>query len=457
MLSADLLKRWEIDRAVLYAVATRAWQFPAGLATTLLIARHFTPSVQGYYYTFSTLLGLQSLVDMGLQWVLLHFASHEWSRLSADAGGRVSGDAESLGRLAAVARLSRRWFLGTTALYLIAVGAVGGWLFVQEPSEVAWRLPWACALLMAAGSLLLSPQVALLEGCNQVLRVNRARFGQAVSASVCVWLAMIAGAQLWTVVVAFGMQFVWEAWLVHVAYRRFWASLSEGAKAGLDWRAEVWPLQWRIGIQSVLRWLAYQLFTPVMFYFHGAEVAGRMGMSWAILSSIQLAAFAPVRTSAPRLGILIAQRRYAELDNRFARVTILATAAFLVALAGFYGLLVLLPDLGRAWAHELAGRFLPPSDIAVLGVGLLALHLGQCLGVYIRAHKKDPLLRVLVVSNLVIGGLVAGLGAKYGPSAAAAGFAAAAVLLTLPGVSWTWWTTRRAWHLDSPPVTAETA
>ena len=73
MLAEGVLKRWDVDRAVFYAVAARAWQFPAGLVTVLLIAEFFTPAVQGYYYTAKQLMGLVFIFlgELGRGWDLL--------------------------------------------------------------------------------------------------------------------------------------------------------------------------------------------------------------------------------------------------------------------------------------------------------------------------------------------------------------------------------------------------
>ena len=53
------LNRLEMDRAVFYAVLARAWQLMAGPVTMVLIAWNFSPAVQGYYYTFWSMIALQ--------------------------------------------------------------------------------------------------------------------------------------------------------------------------------------------------------------------------------------------------------------------------------------------------------------------------------------------------------------------------------------------------------------
>jgi len=447
-----LLRYFDIDRPVAYALAMRCWQFPAGLVTAILIALCFSPELQGYFYTISTLVALQTFVDLGLPVVVLHVASHEWPALRRSADGEVAGDQVALERLAGLVLFSTRWFTGAAGIFVVVAGGAGLWLFGRESHDVVWLLPLCAVILLAAVSVALSPRIATLEGCQQVLAVNRTRFFQAVTGSVAVWVAMWTGAGLWTIVVASAVQLAWELHLVWGAYRSFFQSLARVVPR-LGWHREVWPLQWRMGVQSVVRYFAFYLFTPVMFAAHGAEVAGRMGMTWSVLLNIQLAAFVWVRTRAPRYGELIARREFAQLDRDFFRGMTVSLAAILAALAA---LVLVLASLANSSVHaftSLAGRFLEPSTVLVFGAGLIPIHIAQCLSVYLRSHKQDPLLGVMVLSNTLIGLAVFWFGSRSGPLAAGWGFTAVATLVTMPGVAWIWFVSRRHWHaLPAPPI-----
>lgn len=439
------LRYFDIDRPVAYALAMRCWQFPAGLVTTILIALCFSPELQGYFYTISTLLALQTFVDLGLPVVVLHVASHEWPSLRFDARGEVTGDDIARERLAGLVAFSTRWFTWAALVFAGAVGIAGGWLFGREATDVAWPLPMCSVILLAATSVALSPRIAALEGCQQVLAVNRTRFWQAVTGSLAVWGSMAAGAGLWTIVVASCVQLAWELQLVWGSYHAFFRSLSRVVPR-LQWRHEVWPLQWRMGVQSVVRYFAFYLFTPVMFAFHGAEVAGRMGMTWSVLMNIQLAAFVWVRTRAPRYGELISRRNYATLDREFFRGMTVSLAAVLAALAALVLLVIGLGNSGVPALRSLAHRFLEPYTLLVFGVGLIPIHVAQCFSVYLRSHKQDPLLGIMVVSNTLIGLAVFWFGSRYGPLAAGWGFTVVAMLVTMPGVAAIWLICRRQWH-----------
>jgi len=48
----------------------------------VVIARFLTPSEQGYYYTFNSLVALQIVFELGFSFVILQLAAHERAQLS---------------------------------------------------------------------------------------------------------------------------------------------------------------------------------------------------------------------------------------------------------------------------------------------------------------------------------------------------------------------------------------
>ena len=94
-----LLNRIEVDRAVFYAVTARGWQFLAAPITVLLIAKFFSMDIQGFYYTFWSLVALQTLFEFSLQQVIINFASHEWQKLSLSDDGEIQGNPDAVSRL----------------------------------------------------------------------------------------------------------------------------------------------------------------------------------------------------------------------------------------------------------------------------------------------------------------------------------------------------------------------
>ena len=123
-----VLQRFEVDRAIFYGLVTKLWSLCSGPVTATVIATRFTPEIQGYYYTFATILALQVFIELGLGTVIIQFVSHEWSKLSFGKSGTIEGDTDSLSRLSSIAKIAFKWYVIAAVLVTFGVG-IGGFFF----------------------------------------------------------------------------------------------------------------------------------------------------------------------------------------------------------------------------------------------------------------------------------------------------------------------------------------
>lgn len=435
------VNRWEVDQAVFYALCLRAWQFLAGPVSIVVIGTFFTREIQGYYYTFASLIALQSFFELGLHIVIINVSSHEWSRLHLDAAGEIQGDAAARARLISLGKKLFAWYAAAAILFALGVGSAGGWFLAQrQPIGLAWVWPWGALVAISAVALAQLPYIVLLEGCGQMPVVNRYRLGQVMTANVVVWGAIAGGAGLWAGVVAAAVQVFWNGLLIAKRFGPFFRAFRAPLDGpSVDWQAELWPMQWRLGVSAIFNYFAFQLFTPVIFHYHGAVAAGQMGMTWQIATVLQAVALAWVQARGPLFGRLVAQQQWAELDRVYFRLSEISTVV--VALGA------LLIGGGVWFLHwtefRLAPRFLGPLPTALLLAAIVAYHIPNCQALYIRAHKRDPLFPLSVTSSIVMGLSVWYCGRHYGPLGAASAYLTVVVCLVLPWQTVIWWKCRR--------------
>ncbi len=131
----------------------KSWQAGAVLLGLFLIGMYFPPEVQGFYYTFASLVAYQSFVDLGLYLVISNVASHEWSKLSLAKDGSIEGDPQALSRLVSLGRFVLRWYAVAALVFFMLAGGSGYWFLgkAQTPG-IDWQLPWL--LHIAFSSLL---------------------------------------------------------------------------------------------------------------------------------------------------------------------------------------------------------------------------------------------------------------------------------------------------------------
>ena len=430
----------------MFAVWSKVWSLFATPITLLLISFYLEPEVQGLYYIFLSLIALQAFVELGFCIVITQFASHEWANLSLDDSGFISGDERSRLRLISLGRLVFKWYAWASVIFILLVGA-GGYLFLSQSPDlgVSWKGPWFFLVLVAGLQFWTLPFLSLLEGCGQVHAIYRFRFIQGIIMTLAMWLAMNLEVGLWMAVVGAATGLISSLYLILISYRKFFHSFfSIQPEDGMCWREEIWPMQWRLAICGGMNYFMYSLYTPILFYYHGPVIAGQMGMTWHLVIALGSLAMAWVTTKAPRFGILVAQKNYAELDRFFFR-----TAGISMGVISLGAVVLWLLIFGlNYFQHPLAQRILSPLPFGMFIAGAVLGQIAQCQAAYLRAHKQEPFLVYNIVYGITNGILVWWLGSRFGALGASAGYLLVMSLVSVPLGSYIWIKCRKKWHAD---------
>ncbi len=423
-----------VNRAVGYMLITRGWQFFSAPVTIYLIYKFFGEDLQGYYYLFQSLLAAQIFFELGLNHILSLLASHEWSHLKFNEAGEVTGEQRALERLSTISRFGDRWYRLMILLFLPGL-IFGGLIVIQNPDQPTsfWKFPWVAAVVLNAISLTYQPRLAVLEGCNQVATVNFVRMFQAVIGSLVVWAAILSGWGIWTVAAANFVRLSWEVYLVNVRYRTMFKSLKSNSETDrFSWKDEAWPLQWRLAIQSIGGYFSSYFFIPVIDQFYGKAAAGRMGMTWSIVSNLQAASLSWVQTRMPEFGMLVAKRKIAELEQKMLRIGAISVSLFLSAGGAFVAGVWLLTYFNS----DAANRFLTPGQIGFLVLATLFLQVSWVMHSYVRLFKKDPFLLQNVISASITGVSAVYFGRHYGVTGIVVSYFLISICYTIPVSSW---------------------
>ncbi|NQV25887.1 MAG: hypothetical protein HQ518_16125 [Rhodopirellula sp.] len=446
-MNSGALSQWlGIDKAVVFGLASRVWQLVAGPVTAILITGQFSPELQGYYYTFSGALAWQAFVELGLHAIIIYFVSHEWQKLSLDENNRLSGDQHALGRLLSFGRQLNRWYSGVACAFVVLAGTGGLAFFWPGDPQISWIPQWLSLVLLTSGTLWLIPYVAILEGCNQVETVNRYRFWLGVAGNITVWTCLLMDAQLWTIVASAAVRFLGDFSLVAVRYRNFFRRfLTPFEEVSFPWKEEVWPMQWRAAVQSIAGYFGLAFVIPIIFWYHDSALAGQMGLSWTLLVVIQGVGQAWIQPRIPTFGMLIAKRDFLALNQLFRRVLLVSSSIILLgvfAFAGFvWGLTAWQAEIDSGWFPATVSQTLThlrrgvidPASILIFGVGITCSHIASCLGIYIRAHRYDPLVIFSTLTSAVLGILIYVFGRYFAVQGAAFAYCGVFLIMAVPG------------------------
>jgi hypothetical protein len=451
-------KRWikkfyfiEVDRVVLLALFLKTWAMFAGLITTLMISSYFTSELQGYYYTFIAVQSLQVFAELGLGTVLSTYASHEWAKLRFNEKGRVIGDKNALSRLNSLGKFAVRWYL-MAGLVGSLVLTLGGFIFfglTKWENLSVWGWPWIMLCLITGVNFCFIPIWSLLEGCNQLSNIYLYKLIQSVASSIAAWVGIFLGAELWVSFFVTLIALLAMCLTVMPKYAGFIFDIFFGSFKGasLKWRDEILPMQWRVSVSWISGYLTFSLLTPVLFYYQGSEIAGQMGMTLAFVNALFAFASSWITPKAPIFGILIADRNYVDLDKMFRRITLTIACVSTVGALLIWSLAYTINLVNIS----LASRLLSLTAIAYLLLANLILVLSMPMSIYLRAHKKEPLMVLSIVSGIVMAVVVVVTARFYSVEAVALGYLIV-VTITTPFVAFVWNHCRIKWHVNEQVV-----
>ena len=434
-----------LSRAIVYGLVARLWGLLAAPLTMLFVASRFSAAEQGFFYTFASLLGLQIFFELGLPTVVAQYASHEFAALAWAPGGQVTGDARARARLGTLLRRASQWFAAAAGGLVFLVVPIGLWFFSRqsEAAGVAWRAPWVLACCGSACNLALAPCIAVVLGSGEVTAVNRREMAAAILAAAGTWVLIFSGLGLYAACApAWCRCFVFAHYLGREKPALLRLAYGRGALGSdLSWRREIWPLQWRIALSWASGYFVFQLFNPVLFYYHGPEVAGRMGITLSAANALLALALTWTAAHAPEMGKLVARGERAALDRLFQQ---LLRQTLVVAASGALAGTAVLAFVQSRWA--IGARFLPATQAALLFAAICGHVTLGALATYGRAHKREPFAALSVALAVLQGAVTWLLGRAQGAAGVVSGCALVSFLVAVPFGVILWQRFRRDWE-----------
>ncbi len=428
-----LLQQMEVNRAVAFLLLARGWQFTSGVVSVFLLAHCLDGGTRGVYQLFGSLVAMQMFVELGLPAIVVLMTSHEWSKLRFDDAGRIEGDEVALGRLSSLHRFVSRWFGVCAMIFLVGVSLDGYFEIGAAKPHVEWLGPWLALVAVNAAALIYVPKLSILEGCQQVGTINYYRLFQAVTGTLVVWAALLAGTGLWALVASSLVRWAWEFYLVEVRYRPALDSLGEHREpVPTAWSREIRPLFWRAAIQTIGSYFSSYFFTRVVFKFQGDVEAGRFGMTWTILMTLFAASQSWVLTRTPEFGAMAARGEHALLQRRLMKTGLISLVVFLLGAGVFSAVVFVLRQVGVKAAES----FLALPETGLLIGGLALVLVAGLFQASVRLYKRDLFLILNTTVSVLIAVLGWEAGRRWGVIGMATAYAIVAGCVSLPGSVW---------------------
>jgi hypothetical protein len=414
-----------MNRESLLALTCRSIEALVQAGALVAVIYLMNPVQQGMYISFLSFAGLMQLFDFGLAYAALQTSGH-----FAVRGDRRLKSLFSLSmRIALWASLAGGVLIGLIGYALISrgAGALGG----------SWVGPWFCFVTLLGLVQLFALAMTLYEGSTSVVSAWRMRVIQEAVGGAALIAALIAGFGLWSLSAWLaGRLLVMGAWFFAVAQREYHAlDVGDTGFRLEDWRREIWPFQWKIGLSSIAGYAIFRSMTVIVLAVRGPEDAGRFGLSLAVMNMLLAVTTVWPYSQVRRYGELIVRRDIRGLLDAL-RPMVLGSTALAFLLACLFCSLQYVA-LMNGWSF--AARMGDISTNMFLMATALVHHGIACFAVVLRAEQKDPLLPVSLGGGLALV-LAISLAARFGDLA---DVAAVNFLVSMTGIPFVWLFMRR--------------
>jgi len=447
--AARLKRLLTLDQRVIYALLFRGSQAVVGVVTILVITLIFSPQEQGYYYTFGSILALQIIFEMGLSFIILQFTGHEFATLSWSKENQLQGPPD---KIAEFNLFLAKCFIayGLIGLAIFCIVWPAGTLFfanaIDANHTLTWGFPWFWLCLSTAFNILTLPFLCVIEGSGLIVKINQFKTIQNTAGAIVMWLAMISGAELYSIaldpficflITVCWLKFYYPDLLHHTVAGlrqlcRKSTALSPQPAPSLQWMRDVWPMQWRIAISWISGYFLSQIYTPIIFYYHDAIAAGKLGVSMTVCNMLSLFAITFLNAHNPEMCQLIANKQWDDLYQLFMRVALHAfLLAGLVAAIIFIATFIPLLDF-------ITTRFVSPFELLLLLIGTLIQYIIGAIALLLRAFKREPFVWVSLMGAILNAGFAWWFGRLYGTIGIATTYLLLNILFGLP-TAWLLW------------------
>ena len=392
------------DRAVTFGILNKVWLFLSAFINVPFLIIFLTPALQGYYYTFSSILGLQTIFLLGMGQLIQQFVSHEWAKIKYDPESGLTGEQSSIERLSSIKNFTLKWYSWLTAILFIGL-FIGGYLFIKDspPKNIinvnVWFLPWLVICILKSIQILISPGITFLDGINEVAPVNKFRFEQSIMERSVSWLVLIIGGNLWLFAAGALVNISGQVVFLKRKYLSLFKHIGQLKKNRLRiWRSEIFPLQWRFAVSSLAGYLYFSFLVPLVFWYLGPVEAGKLGITWAIITMFWNLAVTPIAAAMPSLAGFAAKNDFLSFKKYLRQPLINSIVLLLGGIIILYAGLIFL----NVYFSSTAGRFLDLLTSAIFLLAIIPHHLRFLMISYMRALKKDPFWFISISESILL-------------------------------------------------------
>lgn len=374
---------------ILSTFANLFWRLISGPISMILIPLYLSSEEQGYWYLFGSIAALSTFADLGFSNIVLQFSAHEFATLMIDDNGFLFGEEYNIKKIGSFFRFVVYWLSTICSIaYPIIIG-IGIYFLARDNVLTIYLIPW---LIYSLGSLINffnNSILSFLEGMNQISKIQKSRLTVAFLNTTIVVIGLTMHLQVYTIAIAMLMSASFMFFTIFKTFGKIVKQMWSESKAfSYPWKKEILPLFKKYIISFASGYFLFQVYTPLMHLFHGAEYSGKVGITMSLVTAAFSFGNIFVYTITPQINILIEKKSWEALDRLFKKrlIVSLITYVFIwicfATFVHFFGTF--------AFISKILKRFLSYEGISVLATCYFFQLLINSWAIYLRGHKYEP-------------------------------------------------------------------
>jgi O-antigen/teichoic acid export membrane protein len=387
------LKKLGLSSGFVWIVINRLFSLIKGPISAFVQILCLSPHDQGLWYTFGSLGALTTFAELGFTQIVTQFISHEYAHLSYD-NGKIRGSLQSLDKFFSLIRYAILFYLIIIPTAVILLIIMGFYFFSTEKYYVftAW-----CIYSFSGGmSLGVSLFQAIYLGLDKVSEIQKNILINNIVISLLMWTLLFLKIGIFSLAISAIIGGIFTIIMLYLISPEFWKQIVLFTVVNkYNWLKEIIPLQWKYALGFIASYFIYQIFVPAVYRIDGNILAGKLGITLVLVGLVRAISDAFLGANLPRLNIMIAQGKEAEMYHFFLRL-------FLAAICvNVFGALSIIFFTIMIHNFSIGDRFLDiPLTIILVAINI-PINIIGILGNYTLLHKDGSLYPLSIIAGSI--------------------------------------------------------
>jgi O-antigen/teichoic acid export membrane protein len=381
------------EKAILYSTLGTVWRVIFSPVSLILVTYRLTPEMQGFYYLFFSIAGMQQIIEAGFSHTLVQAISHEMGEVKFE-DNKLIGNYENVNRIKETMRMGFSWYIIISIACILVIYPAGVLIMGHEHMDKfeLWFGPWTVFIILFAVNILLYPVNFFFEGIQQLDRIYKNRFIIQIVSSICFISFLFLGLKLYSIVAFSICSFIINLTTLYFPNRNQFNEyiFKLPTKAYVK---SIWKWQLKVSIVWSSGYLYWQLPTVIIFSLLGPVLSGQYNMTINIINAITNIGQVFIKTKAAIIGKLRALNLLMEALPIYYKNIKISYAITFLGLILLTTIWLILPSF-KIWE-----RILPFSQVIALGVtfSINLVTLNQAM--FARCSKEEPFFAISMFAN----------------------------------------------------------